>query len=107
MCYLRKSEKFDSYGLVLMFQQQLHIIDTVEKTSPAYRAGLQENDVILFVGKTNVEKLIDDDVKFMIRAAALASNHVELTVISKSDISKYKTLKEKGLIDWSIMGSEK
>jgi hypothetical protein len=43
----------------------------------------------------------------MIREAALGSDHVELTVISKSDIPKYKTLQEKGLIDWSIMGLEK
>jgi len=107
ICYLRKSKNFDGYGLVLIFEKQLHIIGTVEKTSPAYRAGLQENDVIIFVGKTNVEKLIHDDVKFMIREAALGSNHVELTVISKSDIPKYKTLQEKGLIDWSIMGLEK
>ncbi|CAF3880134.1 unnamed protein product, partial [Adineta steineri] len=43
----------------------------------------------------------------MIRAAALASNQVELTVISKLDIPEYKTLQEKGLIDWSIMGLER
>ncbi|CAF1239668.1 unnamed protein product [Adineta steineri] len=36
--------------------------------------SLRENDVILFVGKTNVEKLTHEDIKVMIRAAALASN---------------------------------
>ncbi|CAF1251295.1 unnamed protein product [Adineta steineri] len=70
----------------------------ISKTS-SYRASLRENDVILFVGKTNVEKLTHENIKVMIRAAALASNQIALTVISKLDIPEYKTLQEKGLID--------
>ncbi|UJR23582.1 hypothetical protein I4U23_026571 [Adineta vaga] len=104
LCRLRKSKNFDGYGLVLTSQKHLHVIGEVEEASPSYRAGLRENDVILFVGKTNIEKLSHEDVKIMIRAAALASSHVELTVMSKADIPRYKTLKEKGLIDWSVMG---
>ncbi|CAF1581437.1 unnamed protein product, partial [Adineta steineri] len=107
ICHLRKSKHYDGYGLVLKFQQHLHIIGEVEHASPSYRAGLRENDVILFVGKTNVEKLAHEDIKVMIRAASLASNQVDLTVISKLDIPEYKTLQEKGLIDWSIMGLER
>ncbi|CAF3597394.1 unnamed protein product [Adineta steineri] len=107
ICHLRKSKHYDGYGLVLKFQQHLHIIGEVEHASPSYRAGLRENDVILFVGKTNVEKLTHEDIKVMIRAASLASNQVDLTVISKLDIPEYKTLQEKGLIDWSIMGLER
>ncbi|CAF1039416.1 unnamed protein product [Rotaria sp. Silwood1] len=107
LCHLRKSKKYDGYGLVLKYQQDLHVIGEVEEASPSYRAGLRENDVIIFVGKKNVEKLTHDDVKVMIRAMTLASNQVELTVLSKSDIPRYKTSQEKGLIDWSIMGLEK
>jgi hypothetical protein len=107
VCHLRRSKKYDGYGLVLKFQQHLHIIGEVEKMSPSYRAGLRENDVIIFVGKTNVEKSTHDDVKVIIRAMALASNQVDLTVLAKSDIPKYKTLQEKGFVDWSVMGLEK
>lgn len=107
LCHLRKSKRYDGYGLVLKFQQHLHIIGEVEHLSPSYRAGLRENDVIIFVGKTNIEKLTHDDVKVMIRAMALTSNHVDLTVLSKSDIPKYRTSQEKGLVDWSVMGLEK
>lgn len=107
ICRLRKSKHFDGYGLVLKSQRHLHIIGEVEEASPSYRAGLRENDIIIFVGKTNVEKLTHDDVKVMIRAMALASNQVELTVLSKLDIPRYKTLQEKGLIDWSIIGLER
>jgi len=107
LCRLRKSKNYDGYGLTLKFQQHLHVIGEVEKGSPSSRAGLCENDVILFVGKTNVEKLTHDDVKVMIRAMTLASNQVELTVLSELDIPKYKILQEKGLIDWSVMGLEK
>lgn len=107
LCRLRKSKFYDGYGLVLKHIQHLHIIGEVEKASPSYRAGLRESDVILFVGKTNVEKLTHDEIKTMIRAMALAINHVELTVLSKIDIPRYKTLKEKGLIVWSVMGLER
>jgi C-terminal processing protease CtpA/Prc len=106
LCRLRKSKRYDGFGLVLKFQQHLHVIGEVEEASPSYRAGLRANDVIIFVGKTNVEKLLHDDVKVMIRAMTLASNNVELTVLSKLDIPRYKTFREKGLIDWSIMGLE-
>lgn len=107
LCRLRRSKNYDGYGLVLKYQQHLHVIGAVEKSSPAYRAGLRENDVILVVHKTNVEKLTHDDIKVMIRALTLAAKEVELTVVSKLDIPKYKTLQEKDLIDWSIMGLEK
>jgi predicted metalloprotease with PDZ domain len=107
LCRLHKSRFYDGYGLVLKHQQHLHIIGEVEEASPSYRAGLRENDVILFVGKTNVERMTHDDIKVMIRAMALAMNYVELTVLSKLDIPRYKTLQEKGLIDWSVMGLER
>ncbi|CAF1047627.1 unnamed protein product [Rotaria sordida] len=107
LCRLRQSKKYDGYGLVLKYQQDLHVIGEVEEASPSYRAGLRENDIIIFIGKKNVEKATHDDVKVMIRAMILASNQVEITVLSKLDIPRYKTLQEKGLIDWSIMGLEK
>lgn len=107
LCRLRQSKNYDGYGLVLKFQQHLHVIGEVERESPSYRAGLRENDVILFVGKSNVEKLTHDDVIVMIRAMTLASKKVDLTVLRKVKIPKYKTLQQKGLIDWSVMGLEK
>ena len=107
LCHLRRSNRYAGYGLVLVSQQQLHVIGEVEKSSPSYRAGLREHDVIIFVEKTNVEKLAHDEVKLMIRARTLASNQVDLTVLSKLDIPRYRGLYEKGLIDWSIMGLEK
>ncbi|CAF1280932.1 unnamed protein product [Adineta steineri] len=79
ICHLRKSKQYDGYELVLKFQQHLHIELIYVK-------------MMLF---------------FMIRAATLASNQVDLTVISKLDIPEYKTLQEKGLIDCSIMGLER
>ena len=88
-------------------EQHLHIIGKVEEASPSYRAGLRENDVIVFVGTTNVEKMSHDEVKVMIRAMALTTNHVQLTVLSKRDLPRYKVLQEKGLIDWSVMGLER
>lgn len=101
ICHIRKSKSYDGFGLVLKYQQHLHVIGGVDETSPSFRAGLRENDVIIFVGKENVEKSDHDAVKVMIRATVLASNQVDLILLSKSDIPKYKRLQEKGLIDWS------
>ena len=106
-CRLRKSKNYDGYGLILRYQQDLHVIGAVEEDSPSYRAGLRENDVIIFVDKKNVEKLNHDDVKVLIRATALASDHVELLVLSKLDLPRYKKLQEKGSIDWASMELEK
>lgn len=106
-CHLRKSRTYDGFGLVLKFQQHLHVIGDVDKASPTYRAGLRENDVIIFVGKESVEKLGHDEVKVMIRATVLASNHVTLIVLSKSDLPRYKRLLEKGLIDWPTITGDK
>lgn len=106
-CRLRQRPNYDGYGLILKHQQDLHVIGTVEEASPSFDAGLRENDVILFIGNKNVEKLSHEDVKVMIRAMTLASDHVELIVLSKSDVPKYKTMQEKGFIDWSIIGLDK
>lgn len=106
-CHLRKSRAYDGFGLVLKFQQHLHVIGDIEKASPSYRAGLRENDVIIFVGKKNVEKLGHDEVKVMIRATVLASNQVTLTVLSKLDMPRYRKLQENGLIDWTTIQTDK
>ncbi|CAF0807665.1 unnamed protein product [Adineta steineri] len=106
LCRLRESKSSEGYGLVLIYRQNLHIINEVEKASPAYHSGLRENDVIIFVGKTNVERMVHDDIKTIIRAMALTSDYIELIVLSKNDIPRYRILREKHLIDWSIIRLE-
>ena len=104
VCRLRRSDIYDGYGLVLKFQHNMHVIGEVESASPSYDAGLRHNDVIIFVGKKNVEELTHEDVKVMIRAMSLALDHVELTVLPRSDLPKYKTLRGHGPIDRSMFG---
>ncbi|CAF0784739.1 unnamed protein product [Adineta steineri] len=106
LCRLRESKSSEGYGLVLIYRQNLHIINEVEKTSSAYRSGLRENDVIVFVGKTNVERMVHDDIKTIIRAMALTSDYIELIVLSKNDIPRYRILREKHLINWSVIRLE-
>jgi hypothetical protein len=50
--------------------------------------------------------MIHDDIKIMIRAMALTTNHFKQTVIAKVDISRYRALQGKRLMDWSVMGLE-
>ena len=107
LCRLRKSKSYNGYGSVLRYHQHLHIIEEVEVSSPSYRAGLRANDVVIFVGKTNVERMTHEDIKTMIRAMALSSHHVELIVLAKTDLPRYRTLRERDSIDWSVMGLER
>ncbi|CAF0730470.1 unnamed protein product [Rotaria sp. Silwood1] len=99
-CILKKDPTYNGYGLVLRYQNGLHLIDQVEEGSPAFTAGLREDDIILFVDKKNVELLTHDDVKILIRKLSLSNTNIDLILIKKNDVSRYKKYQEKDSIDW-------
>ncbi|CAF1208220.1 unnamed protein product [Rotaria sordida] len=99
-CILKKDPTYNGYGLVLRYQNGLHLIDQVEEDSPAFKAGLREDDIILFVDKKNVELLTHDDVKILIRKLSLSNTNIDLILMKKNDVSRYKIYQEKKSIDW-------
>ncbi|CAF4041131.1 unnamed protein product [Rotaria sp. Silwood2] len=99
-CILKKDPTYNGYGLVLRYQNGLHLIDQVEGDSPAFNAGLREDDIILFVDKKNVELLTHDDVKILIRKLSLSNTDIDLILIKKTDVPRYKNYQEKNSIDW-------
>lgn len=99
-CVLRKDPNYNGYGLLLRYQNNLHLIDQVEENSPAYNAGLREDDVIIFVAKKNVEQMTHDDVKISIRKLSLSNTDIDLILIKKSDIQRYRAYQQSHTIDW-------
>jgi C-terminal processing protease CtpA/Prc len=99
-CVLKKDPTYNGYGLLLRYQNGLHLIDQVEEDSPAYSAGLREDDVILFVDKKNVEQMTHDDVKNLIRKLSQSNTNIDLIIIKKTDIARYKAYQERNSINW-------
>jgi len=99
-CILKKDPNYNGYGLLLRYQNGLHLIDQVEEDSPAYTAGLREDDVILYVDKKNVEQMTHDDVKILIRKLSLSNTNIDLILIKKSDMQRYKAYQERNSINW-------
>jgi C-terminal processing protease CtpA/Prc len=106
-CLLKKDPTYNGYGLLLRYQNGLHLIDQVEENSPAYNAGLREDDVILFVDKKNVEQMTHDDVKILIRKLSVSNTNIDLILIKKNDIQRYKNYQERNSIDWKPIIQEK
>ncbi|CAF5027913.1 unnamed protein product, partial [Rotaria socialis] len=80
-CILRKDPTYNGYGLVLRYQNGLHLIDQVEDDSPAYIAGLREDDIILYADKKNVQQLTHDDVKILIRKLSIKNMDIDLILM--------------------------
>ena len=106
-CLLKKDPTYNGYGLLLRYQTGLHLIDQVEVDSPAYHAGLREYDVILYVDRKNVEQMTHDDVKILIKTLSLSNTNIDLILIKKNDVQRYRAYQEKNNIDWKPLLQEK
>ncbi|CAF0852377.1 unnamed protein product [Adineta steineri] len=106
-CILKKDPSYNGYGLLLRYQNGLHLIDQVEENSPAYNCGLREDDVIIFVDKRNVEQMTHDDVKILIRKLSLSNTNIDLILLRKNDMGRYKTYQEKNSVNWQPLLQDK
>ena len=106
-CILKKDPNYNGYGLLLRYQSGLHLIDQVEEESPAYNAGLREDDVILYVDRKNVEQMTHDDVKILIRKLSLSNTNIDLILIRRADMQRYKNYQGRNTIDWNAIFQDK
>jgi hypothetical protein len=106
-CILKKDPSYNGYGLLLRYQNGLHLIDQVEEVSPAHNSGLREDDVILYVDRKNVEQMTHDDVKILIRKLSLSNTNIDLILIKKNDVPRYKKYQENNSIDWKPILQDK
>lgn len=106
-CILKKDLNYNGYGLLLRYQGGLHLIDQVEEESPAFNAGLREDDVILYVDRKNVETMTHDDVKILIRKLSLSNTNIDLILIRRIDIQRYKNYQDRNTIDWNPIFQDK
>ena len=106
-CILKKDPNYNGYGLLLRYQSGLHLIDQVEEESPAYHAGLREDDVILYVDRKNVEQMTHDDVKILIRKLSLSNTNIDLILIRRVEMQRYKNYQGQNTIDWNSIFQDK
>jgi hypothetical protein len=106
-CLLKKDPGYNGYGLLLRYQNGLHLIDQVEENSPAYNAGLREDDVILYVDRKNVEEMTHDDVKILIRKLSLSNTNIDLILMKKNEIPRYKNFEQNNAVDWKPVFRDK
>ena len=102
-CLLKKEPSFDSYGFLLRHSNRLHVIDAVEMDFPAYSCGLREGDVILFVNRENVEQLSHDEVKKRIRHLMKTGEEVDLILMARDDVQRYRDYQQQNSIDWNTI----
>ena len=100
-CVLKKEPVYDSFGFLLRYTDDFHVIDAVERDFPAHKCGLREGDVLLFVDKKNVEQMTHVDTKTLIRTLATVDKEIHLILIQKSDLQRYKNYQDKNSIDWT------
>ena len=99
-CIVKKEPAHDLLGFLLFYEDNVHVINNVESNSPAYNNGLRDDDVILFVNKTNIQLMSHDDLTNLFRSLALPTQSVNLLLISKNDVQRYNIYRDKNLINW-------
>ncbi|CAF3670009.1 unnamed protein product [Rotaria sordida] len=102
-CIIKKESTNNTLGFSLQYKNNFHTIDSIEINSSAYNSGLRNDDVILFVNKKNVEQMKHDNIKLLIQTLVSSNEIIDLILINKNDIKRYKNYQEKNRIDWKTI----
>jgi len=105
-CIIKKEPPYDALGFLLYYEDNVHIINNVEINFPAYNSGLRDCDIILFVNKKSIQQLTHDDVIILLRSLVLSNQSVDLIIMNKNDIQRYKNYQRKKIIDWNLIFSK-
>jgi hypothetical protein len=99
-CVVKKEAPYDALGFLLYYEDSVHVIDNMELNFPAYKSGLRNRDVILFVNKKSVQQLSHDDLTILLRSLTIANQNIDLITINEKDVQRYKNYQRKRFIDW-------
>ncbi|CAF3486275.1 unnamed protein product [Rotaria socialis] len=100
-CIIKKESAYKMIGFLLRYTANLHMTDGVKINFPAYNSGLRSGDVILFINKKNIEQMTHNDVKVIIQTLTKSNQTIDLIVINKNDMQRYRNYKENNVIDWN------
>ncbi|UJR23589.1 hypothetical protein I4U23_026578 [Adineta vaga] len=104
-CVVEKEATQQTLGFALHHVDNLHIISDADKHMSAYKCGVRNDDVILYINKENVEQMTHDDVKILIRMFTISNEIFHLILLQKNDVKRYRDYQEKSFIDWTnILG---
>lgn len=102
-CIIQKEPQDNTLGFLLRYTSGLHMIDGVKFNFPAYNSGIRSGDVILFIEKRSAEQMTHDDVKLIIQTLTSSNQIIDLIVINKNDMQRYKEYGGKDSIDWQTI----
>jgi C-terminal processing protease CtpA/Prc len=99
-CVIKKDTDYNVLGFLLHYIDNVHVVGNVEENYPAYNNGLRNDDVILFINNQNIELMTHNDVTMLLRSLVQSNEIVDLILINKTDVERYKNYKEKSFINW-------
>ena len=99
-CIIKKDTEYNILGFLLHYIDNVHIVGNVEENYPAYKNGLRNDDVILFINNQSIELMTHNDVTMLLRSLVQSNEIVDLIIINKTDVERYKKYKEKSFINW-------
>ena len=89
-------------GITIQYSEEQSVIIDVKKDSPADKAGVKVNDILLKINDTDADKIYEDN--FIYKAMGKAGNKVKLT-IKRDDKEKVYSMKS-AIIELDSVSSE-
>lgn len=105
-CIINKDITCKTLGLVLSYEDNVHIINRIEIDYPGYDSGLHEHDIILFINKKNTQQLSHDDVTTLLRTLVSENQNIDLIILKKDDLQRYQDYQKENFIDWNNIFSK-
>jgi C-terminal processing protease CtpA/Prc len=100
-CIVKPESSYNALGFSLYYKDDFHIINNIEKNFPGYNYGLRNHDIILFVNKKNIQQLLSNDLTMLIRSLVITNKIIDLIILKKNDLQRYKNYQTKKSIDWN------
>ncbi len=105
-CIVKRGSSHNALGFLLHYEDGFHIINNIDINYPGYKSGLRDNDIILFINKKNIQQMTHDNVTILLRSLVSSNEIVDLIIIKKTDLQRYKNYQRKKIINWNNIFSK-